>query len=229
MESYELFPDTQIILIPDSVMMINRASKDFSVIFFYFTRQFFEDAHRQIDPSFFHHLKDFPVYHHTPSSAKLVGQVFSLIAATYYDMPNRFRTAIVANHLRNFLLNAYDKIQRNVTGIMTESYKRKEELYHRFIELILKNCTQHRDVEFYADKLCISKRYLAAITHETVGETPKFTIDKHVVQEIKTTLTFSGMPLEQIAEYLNFPDQSYMGRYFKRHTGHSPLKYRSFI
>lgn len=228
-EPYEISPNTQITLIPDSVMKIDRTSADFTIRLFYYTRQFFEEAHRQIDPSFCHHLKDFPVYCHKPASAERIQQVFSLITVTYYDRANRFRTTIVANHLRNILLDSYDKIQRNVTGVMTEGYKRKEELYHRFKDLILEHCTRHRNVEFYADKLCISKRYLAAITQNAVRETPKLTIDKHVVQEIKTALTFSDKSLEQIAEDLNFPDQSYMGRYFKRHTGQSPLKYRSLI
>lgn len=226
---YDISTDTQVFIIPDTVVMINKADEEFRAIFFYFTRQLFEDAHRQFAPSFFHHLKHYPVYYHSLSSAKSAQQLFSIIMEAYSDIANRFRTAIVANCLRIFLLNIYDKIQRNVVRVTSEGYKRKEELFHRFIELILENCTTHRDVEFYTNKLCISKRYLAAITHKTVGETPKFTIDKHIIQEIKTLLAFSDMLLQEIADYLHFPDQSYLGRYFKRHTGLSLLEYRTNI
>lgn len=226
---YDLRTDAQVILLPGSVVMIESADSDFRVVCFYFTRQLFEEAHRQFDPTFFHHLKHAPVYYHSPVSAMPTLHLLNLIVLAYADMSNDYRTEIVSNYLRIILLNVYDKVQRNVLRKTPEEYTRKEELYHRFIRLILENCTHHRDVEFYADKLCISKRYLDSVTRATVGESPKYTIDKHLIQEIKTLLAFSDMPLQQMADYLHFPDQSYLGRYFKRHTGQSLMAYRSSI
>lgn len=228
-EQFEVCSNAQLILLPDTVFLINEADSEFRTIFFYFTRQLFEDAHRQFDPSFFEYLKNYPLYTHSPASANLVRQHFSLILASYADMANRYRTAIIANYLRVFLLNLSDKIQRNVVEAPQTEYTRKEELFHRFIELILGNCTVHRDVEFYADKLCITKRYLAAVTNATTGHTPKSTIDRHVIQEVKTLLVYSGMSLQEIADYLHFPDPSYLGRYFKRYVGMSLQEYRSNI
>ena len=229
MKSHAIGPDSQITVMPDSVVKIEQADDDFRTILFYFTRQIFEEAHRQFTSSFFHHLVSYPVHYHTPFTAKLSLQLFSLIMSVYSDMSNRFRTTIITNYLRIILLGIYDKVQRNVVRTTAEQYTRKEELCHRFFELVLENCTRHRNVEFYADKLCISKRYLALITHETTGETPKFLIDKHLIHEIKALLTFSGMTIQQIVDYLHFPDQSYLGRFFKRHTGQSLIEYRSVI
>ena len=229
MTSHEIGPDSQITVMPDSVVKIERADDDFRTILFYFTRQIFEEGHRQFTSSFFQHLVSYPVYYHSPFTANLSRQIFSLIMAVYSDMSNRYRTTIITHYLRIILLNIYDKVQRKVVRTNAEEYTRKEELCHRFFEMVLENCIQHRDVEFYADKLCISKRYLALITRETIGETPKSIIDKHLIHEIKAMLTFSGMPIQQIVDYLHFPDQSYLGRFFKRHTGQSPAEYRSVI
>lgn len=228
-QHYDLRTNAQVILMPGSVVMIDQADSDFRIVCFYFTRQLFEEGHRQFDPTFFHHLKHAPLYYHTPVSVKPTLHLLNLIVLAYADMSNYYRTEIVSNYLRIILLNVYDKVQRNVLRKTPEEYTRKEELYHRFIRLILENCTHHRDVEFYADKLCISKRYLDSVTRATVGESPKYTIDKHLIQEIKTLLAFSDMPLQQMADYLHFPDQSYLGRYFKRHTGQSLMAYRSSI
>ncbi|MCD7970313.1 MAG: AraC family transcriptional regulator [Alistipes sp.] len=223
---YPVMRDSQLILLPDTVAVVENAGADFRVWVFYFTRRMFEDAHRQMDAGFLRYLKKHPAYNHTQASAKLARFQFGLLEALYSDAGNRFRSVIATNHLRNILLNTCDKIQRREGLPVKEGGGRREEIYHRFIRLIHKHCTGHRDVRFYADKLCISPRYLAAMTHSTLGETPKFTIDKHVIQEIKTLLSFSDMTLEQIAGKLNFPDQSYLGRFFKRHTGMSLNRYR---
>ena len=108
-----------------------------------------------------------------------------------------------------------------------EGGSRKEELFNRFVELVSTHFTRQRDVAFYADELCISMSYLASVTRVTTGETPKQTIDKRIVQEIKILLAFSDLSLQQIADRLNFPDQSYLGRFFKHHTGRSPIAYRN--
>ncbi|MCI7750125.1 MAG: helix-turn-helix domain-containing protein, partial [Bacteroidales bacterium] len=81
-------------------------------------------------------------------------------------------------------------------------------------------------VEYYAGRLDISPRYLGTITREIDGQSPKDIIDTYIVQEIKILLSFSDMTLQQIADQLRFPDQSYLGRYFKRLAGKSPLEYR---
>lgn len=69
--------------------------------------------------------------------------------------------------------------------------------------------------------------YLASVTRTLTGETPKETIDKWIVHEIKLMLMFSDLTLQQIADRMHFPDQSYLGRYFKRHTGSSPVAFRN--
>ncbi|NDW12845.1 AraC family transcriptional regulator [Bacteroides sp. 214] len=227
-ESYPLNTDMEVILMPDVTIMLTEVSIDFEVIFFYFTRKLFLEAHWQFDPSFFQHLRMYPVYQHSVESAKLPKQFAALILSAYVDVNNRYRTIIVTNFLRNILLNIYDKIQRSIAHEqLLGNNLRKEELFHKFMELILVHCCSHRDVAFYADKLCISKRYLAAVTAEVAGEMPKQTIDIHVVQEIKILLSYSEMTLQQIADYLHFPDQSYLGRYFRHHEGQSPLAYRA--
>lgn len=100
-------------------------------------------------------------------------------------------------------------------------------IYHKFIDLLLTNRDMHRDVDYFARRLCITKSYLAGITRQIIGRTPKEMIDEHIVRAIKTQLAFGDDSLQQIAEQMNFPDQSYLGRYFKRHTGMHPSAFRA--
>lgn len=71
---------------------------------------------------------------------------------------------------------------------------------------------------FYADQLCISTRYLSAITKQVAEDSAKEIIDENLILELKMALQSTGMSLKEIADKYRFPDQSFFGRYFKKHT-----------
>lgn len=152
---------------------------------------------------------------------------FTLLKRIYEDKHNKYRTIIATNILRSFMLDVYDKVLKKspeASGSLAGS--RKEEIYNMFIRLVHEHGTEHHDAAFYADKLCITSRYLSSVTCAVANESPKQKISSFLVQEIKILLTFSELTLQQISDRLNFPDQSHMGRFFKQKTGLSPNEYR---
>lgn len=52
-------------------------------------------------------------------------------------------------------------------------------------------------------------------------------IDRSVMLEIKMMLQSTDLSVQEIAYRLRFPDQSYLGRFFKKHAGESPTEYRN--
>lgn len=100
-------------------------------------------------------------------------------------------------------------------------------MFKKFINLVHTYCTTQRDVVFYADQLCISTRYLSAITKQVAENSAKEIIDENLILELKMALQSTGMSLKEIADKYRFPDQSFFGRYFKKHTGMSPKEYRA--
>ena len=100
-------------------------------------------------------------------------------------------------------------------------------MFKKFINLVHTYCTTQRDVAFYADQLCISTRYLSAITKQVAADSAKEIIDDNMILELKMALQSTGMSLKEIADKYRFPDQSFFGRYFKKHTGMSPKEYRA--
>lgn len=224
---FNIQPKTEIILLSDSVLMLLEADSDFHVTFFSFSTQLFNEAHHRLEVPFFRYIKEHPTHKHSEETYEIINNLFNLIISTYNDHENRFRSVIAKNYLQIYLLNVYDKTEQYFTGKRTEGYSRQEELFHQYIGLIMANFTKQRDVAFYANKMCISKGYLATIVHNITGYTPKAVLNKHIIQEIKVLLTSTDMSVQQIADYLHFPDQSYLGRYFKHHTSQSPIQYRS--
>ncbi|MDE6862431.1 MAG: AraC family transcriptional regulator [Alistipes sp.] len=225
---YELSTGVEMIVLPRSVISVEEADGDFEVIALSFTRECYDEANFRIEAQFFHYIYNNPVYHHTAGSADIARKLLEVICNTYEDRDNRFRDAIMTGYLRNILLGIYDKVQRNYLydNVATG---RREELFHRFIDMVMAHCTDRRDVAWYASELCISKSYLAGITRSVAGKTPKEIIDEHIIQEIKLMLSVSTNTIQHIADAMHFPDQSYLGRYFKHHTGQSPSEYRSLL
>ncbi|MDB1056804.1 helix-turn-helix domain-containing protein, partial [Phocaeicola vulgatus] len=145
----------------------------------------------------------------------------------YHDRDNCFRQQILKNYIQSFLLDIYDKTHRLFLMKRPEGISRQEELFKRFIQLVHKHCTTQREVSFYANKLFITPRYLSTVIQNVTNTTAKSIIDKHVIQEIKVLLKSTNLSVQEISNQLCFPDQSFFGRYFKKHTGLSPLQYRN--
>ena len=226
MKEYDVEVGTEIRVIPDSVFSLIRADADFRLLVFLFDLRLFEEASYRLDISFFRYLKTQPVFRHTERTRAIAKSFFEMVMWVYNDRKNIYRVEIARNYLRNILLNVCDKVRRHDIGYQVEEEGRKKELFHRFIGLVATHFKERRDVAYYADELCISMSYLAAVTRSVVGKTPKFTIDSRIVQEIKILLVYSDLSLQEISDRLNFPDQSYFGRFFKRYAGCSPAAYR---
>ena len=96
-----------------------------------------------------------------------------------------------------------------------------------FMSLLQNNYKRHRTVGFYADRMCISPKYLSMLIKEASGKSAAEWIDECVVQEAKNLLRFSGMNVQQVAYELNFPNQSAFGKYFKNKTGLSPSRFQN--
>jgi AraC-like DNA-binding protein len=101
-----------------------------------------------------------------------------------------------------------------------------ETLVEKFLKLVQTHFKEQRGLEFYANKLCVTAKHLSKIIKATSGKPANDWIDEHVALEAKALLKSTNMTVEQISEELNFPSQSFFGKYFKRVTGLSPRDYK---
>ena len=101
-----------------------------------------------------------------------------------------------------------------------------EKLVEKFMALVQTHYKQERSLEFYADLLFLTPKHLAKVIKETTFKTANNWIDEFVILEAKALLKSTNMTAQQISDELNFSDQSFFGKYFKRHTGMSPREYK---
>lgn len=228
LKQYRLFPNTSMIMLPNSVLSLTAASTDFSVRYFAFSEGLFKAAGFRIEPPFFRHLKNNPCHVRTePQGRQTIRSLIQLAEIAADDTENRFREAIAQHLLQIFFLDTYDKVQRLLAPGQANGYNRKEELFKQFIDLTHTYCTSQRDVGFYAQRLCISPRYLSSITQQMGQNSAKNIIDEMLMLELKVALQSTTLSMKEIAEKYHFPDQSFFGRYFKKHTGMSPKEFRA--
>ena len=106
-------------------------------------------------------------------------------------------------------------------------HNRAEEYFRQFTELLGEHYKHDRSVGFYARQLCITPKYLTTLIKRISGKSVSEWIDNYVILEAKTLLKYSNMSVQEIAYYLNFPNQSFFGSYFKRNAGMSPSQYKA--
>lgn len=105
----------------------------------------------------------------------------------------------------------------------------KHEIFLNLIQLIDKYFTQERGVEFYADKLCLSPKYLSALSKDICGYTVQELVFKAITRKSISLLANTQKNIQEIADDFNFPNASYFGTFFKKQTGMSPLQYREYL
>jgi len=103
----------------------------------------------------------------------------------------------------------------------------QEILVEKFLSLAQNHHKAQRGLDFYADKLCITPKHLSKVIKETTGKSANDLIDEHVALEAKALLKSTNMTIQQISDELNFPSQSFFGKYFKRIAGMSPREYKA--
>lgn len=106
---------------------------------------------------------------------------------------------------------------------------RKDELASDFVSLVRENYREERSVAFYADKMCITPKYLSQAVKDSMGRTALDVIDEFTIVECKTLLKSTNLTIDQISSKMNFSSGSLFGKYFHRITGMSPRAYRSRI
>lgn len=110
--------------------------------------------------------------------------------------------------------------------IEPEMQDSKERIFQTFIVSLQKNYRREREVAFYADQLCLTPRYFSSVIKEKSGQPALHWIVNMVISNAKQMLAHSDASIKEIAIDLNFPSQSFFGKYFKQYTSLSPSRYR---
>lgn len=137
---------------------------------------------------------------------------------------------MVMNEVRKFFMEAGDIVIKRLDAFDKElNLSDKDVLFFKFMQLLNDNRNERKNVEFYADKLNMAPDYLAQTIKAFSGHTISYWINETLLQQAKLYMLNSKMSIQQIADILNFSDQSAFGRFFKKNTGKSPMEYKEYL
>ncbi|WP_310993953.1 helix-turn-helix domain-containing protein [Aequorivita marina] len=136
-----------------------------------------------------------------------------------------YREELVQSSFK-LLLYHYASIYKKAFPDLEASLTRQEAIMVRFLDLLEENLINERTVQFYADVLSITPGYLSKVLKEVSGKTANQLIDEAIILEAKILLNTPALSIAEIAEQLKFSDQSFFGKFFKKHTGFSPKAFR---
>lgn len=171
----------------------------------------------------FMQFKKNPIIKMDKNAMDLLGHHYGLIKKVILMEESHYRSEIIQSLLRAFCLMDLDYIY-NSHFINTN--QRMHEIFDKFYNLVRSYYKESREVIFYADKLCITPKYLSATVKNCTGRSAHDWIHDYVLAEAKRLLKTTNLSVVEISDQLGFPNQSFFGKFFKQHTGITPYKFK---
>jgi AraC-like DNA-binding protein len=210
--------------ITDDVML----SRDFNGMGIIVSDDFFNEIVKDVHElsTLFLFTRANPVCHLTQQECDNIVDYFRMLKQKTDDLKHHFRRETVRSLLTTMIYDLSNIIFR-MQNTVDRRQTRGEAIFTQFLQLVELNFRHERRVSWYAKQLCISPKYLSGIIKQVSRRTPNDWIDNFVTLEIRVLLRNSTKSIKEIAQELNFPNQSFFGKFFKEHVGLSPSQYRN--
>lgn len=172
--------------------------------------------------------RDYPVYRLTDKEMADAMKYYAHMKQKADETSHHFRREVVRSLFTTLIYDLSNAIYRVIHG-RTVRHTRSESIFVDFIRLVEQNFRTQRKVSWYGEQLCISAKYLSETVKSISRRTPNEWIDNYVVLESRVLLRNSPKSIKEIAQELNFSNQSFFGKFFKEHVGMSPQAYRRAV
>ena len=224
---YFVHPNDMLIVSPGQVASNYLLRPDCDGIGILVSDKFFREIISNIHElsSLFLFSKNNPVCGLHNDESEMLQKYYSLLKEKVDLQDHHFRTEIVKSLLQTVIYDISNTIYR-IQNNDGRKRTRGENLFFDYINLVEHNFRNERRVNWYASKLNITAKYLSEIVKSISHRTPNEWIDYYVTLEIRVLLKNTSKSIKEISLILNFPNQSFLGKYFKEHVGMSPTEYR---
>ena len=213
------------IILPNQILHYEYISEDFTGYCLVVSERFAPEMLPHIDKqlSMAVAIKENPYSQLNPESMSAIRKFFFSIKKIMTMTDNPYRLEMVKHLTMMFFYIAYPYFQKHIG---TTAQTRQSLLAEQFTKLVREHFRNERETAFYANKLNLTPKYLSQTIKSITGKSTSGWIENFVMLEAKALLKSTNMTVQQISNELNFPSQSFFGKYFKRQTGMSPRMYR---
>ena len=204
-----------------------RPSDDAEAMCMALSVDFFHEIIRNVSEmsALFLYSREHPVMAFNEKEQQTFKDYFQSISTRIVDTSNHFRKELI----RTLMLAMFYDLSNVIYHTQQNSTRRPmrpDAIFTKFIKLVEENCRKERRVSWYAQQMCITPKYLSETIKQVSHRTPNDWIENYVTLEIRVLLKNTTKSIKEITKELNFPNQSFLGKYFKENVGMSPSEYR---
>ncbi len=168
-----------------------------------------------------------PIIHIENENLHIFELYLEVLRTKLQSPTSRYKKEILYSIISTCLFELLDNI--SIEEPVKKEFSRKEILFKNFIKLLLEQEIKPRGLIWYSNKLFVSPKHLSIVCKDVSGKTAFAWINEYVVNDIKHLLLNSDLSIKEIADFYNFPNYSFFGKFIKKHTGYSPGKYRKIL
>ena len=232
LQEYTIGPNMLLFNLPNNIIQsAEPPSKDFDAKVIFISQEFLQEIRFELQTSIplYVHFKDMPYIQLTPEDIAQLLLYFELLYAENNAEDQGQKKDIIRNlssatmHKTASLLNQYFA---QSTPPTPSSMSRQDAFFEQFMTLLNQYHRKERSVTFYAEQLHITPKYFSGLIKQVSSRSAVEWINDYVILEAKAMLKHSGKSIQEVAYELNFPSQTFFGKYFKRLTGLSPSEYK---
>lgn len=193
--------------------------------------KFARESLKNLKPGPESHLLDTlhaPIIHLSIEEKNIIEKQLQLFEENLHNMKHHFREELAKTYFRSFMLELGNILFNHKENIHENSLtiSRQEFIAMEFMKLVWLHFQTEHNVNFYADKLCISVKHLSRIVKETFNRTPHTIICEEILHTAMKLLEDNDSLVQQVAENLHFSDQASFCKFFKKHMQLSPMEYK---
>ena len=240
-KEWELYEGAVITVFPNDVVELreihtNEGQENSSLFTLHSSLQFeilkynaslLREASLQLEQTVYSSLREDRCRQDTPVVTNIINGMFALLKVYFDQSECTCISQLVLCQLKAFFIGFHEYLQRNPQYRLDDvkSY-RVRELFNHFMMLMERDFKLSRDVNYYAEQMNITSKYLSNIVRQVTGHTPKTIIDQYVVLQLKMQLKRTSQSIKEMAWEYHFTDVSFFCRYFKKHMGLTPQQVR---
>lgn len=229
LQDFELHSNDLLVVPEEAIGEYRGMSDNTRIAVIAFTSEYFQNA-LQIEAtvSLQRKLYASPLYHLTDQAMEESIMIYRLMKAKIAETDNPFRKGALLGYTQVLTYNSYKYLlSADYSDEKTEVKSgRQQELYTQFMDEVRKSYTKERSISYYADVLCVTPKYLSQVVRRVSGRFAGDWITDFVILEAKALLKSRKYTVQQIADMLNFANQSFFGKYFREKVGCSPTEYQ---
>lgn len=215
-------------LAPEVIRKFTDLYKNYDARIFFFRKEIF--LQRQTDVNY---LNKFNFFENTDQQVISLSNQQYVLFKLYFDLihekslENNIHTSEIIRSLIYVILNEVDSIHQTRETEEQTLDSRGSLILSQFKKLLAKHFIEQQQISFYADELHLTPKYFSSLIKQVSGKTAGEWINEMLLLEAKVRLQNPNLTIAQIAYDLNYSDPSHFSKFFKKHTGKTPLQFRN--